>query len=222
MANWYQVGRPWLQLPARSVCSICAQQRVHLRHRERCGWRAPRRGRPWWRAARCAARPARGSRRTRASRAAPSAASPARRGRRAARAPRGSRARAGPRRPTSKPRLSSSARARLRLLDLLRGGGHRDRHQQRLRRQRRRVERVLQPLVDDALVRRVHVDDHEARRVLREDVDAVQLREREPERGRLARARAACASRAALVGHRGREERLVRRARAARPRTSAC
>src|SRR5262252_455717 len=23
MPNWYQVGRPWLQLPARSVCSIC-------------------------------------------------------------------------------------------------------------------------------------------------------------------------------------------------------
>jgi hypothetical protein len=31
-------------------------------------------------------------------------------------------------------------------------------------------------------VRRVHVDQHEARAVLRDDVDAVQLREREAER----------------------------------------
>ena len=39
--------------------------------------------------------------------------------------------------------------------------------------------RGLQALVDDALVRRVHVDEHEPVAVLREDVDAVQLRERE-------------------------------------------
>jgi hypothetical protein len=37
----------------------------------------------------------------------------------------------------------------------------------------------LQALVHDALVRRMHVDEHEAGAVLREDVDAVQLRQRE-------------------------------------------
>ena len=37
------------------------------------------------------------------------------------------------------------------------------RDQQRLLRRRRAVEARLQPLVDDALVRRVHVDDDEAR-----------------------------------------------------------
>ena len=46
----------------------------------------------------------------------------------------------------------------------------------------RAVERALQPLVDDALVRRVHVDEHEPGAILREHVDAVQLREREAQR----------------------------------------
>ena len=42
--------------------------------------------------------------------------------------------------------------------------------------------RGLQALVDDPLVRRVHVDEHEAVAILREHVDAVELREREAER----------------------------------------
>ena len=77
-------------------------------------------------------------------------------------------------------------------LGVLVGRGHferrrreRRRHQQRLHRHAL-VQRRLQPLVDDALVRRVHVDEHEARAVLREHVDAVQLREREAERMRVA------------------------------------
>ena len=57
-----------------------------------------------------------------------------------------------------------------------------DRNQQRLRGHRRACARALQPLVDRALVRGVHVDEHETVRRLREDVDAVQLRDRVPER----------------------------------------
>ena len=48
----------------------------------------------------------------------------------------------------------------------------------------RRVEGGLERLVEDALVRRVHVDHHQAGAVLRQDVDAVQLRERVTQRGR--------------------------------------
>ena len=41
----------------------------------------------------------------------------------------------------------------------------------------------IELLVQDALVRRVHVDEHEPLGVLREDVDAVELAERVAERG---------------------------------------
>src|SRR5215475_223620 len=44
-----------------------------------------------------------------------------------------------------------------------------------------RVERGLEVLVEDPLVRGVHVDEHESPAVLREDIDAVQLREGEAE-----------------------------------------
>ena len=54
-------------------------------------------------------------------------------------------------------------------------GLHRYRNQERLDRDRAVGERVLELLVEDALVRRVHVDDHEAARILREHVDAVDL-----------------------------------------------
>jgi hypothetical protein len=40
------------------------------------------------------------------------------------------------------------------------------------------VERGLQLFVEDALVRGVHVDENQAERVLRQDVDAVQLGQR--------------------------------------------
>ena len=64
-----------------------------------------------------------------------------------------------------------------------RRGGEGDRDQQRLRCDARlRAEAGLQPLVDDALVRGVHVDDHQALRVLGQDVDAAELRERAAER----------------------------------------
>ncbi len=94
----------------------------------------------------------------------------------------------------------------------------------------------LQPLVDDALVRRVHVDQHQPGAVLREDVDAVQLREREAERMRHRRScrqigagRRACASRApnsCRVERRGlggaeRHRRLARRVVGARRRAGA-
>ena len=51
------------------------------------------------------------------------------------------------------------------------------RHQQALARDGARIQAELQLLHDDALVRGVHVDQHQAGLVLREDVDAVQLRE---------------------------------------------
>ena len=54
-----------------------------------------------------------------------------------------------------------------------------------MRGKRRRVERVLEAFVDDALVRGVHVHEDEARDVLREDVDAMELREREAQHRRL-------------------------------------
>ena len=40
--------------------------------------------------------------------------------------------------------------------------------------------------VDDALVRGVHIDDHQPMLVLRQDVDAVELRQREAKRRNLA------------------------------------
>src|SRR6185437_9895536 len=57
-------------------------------------------------------------------------------------------------------------------------------NQQRLNRNAA-VERRLQPLVDDALVRRMHVDENESGAVLREDVNAVELRDRKTERVRV-------------------------------------
>ena len=64
------------------------------------------------------------------------------------------------------------------------GGGDVDRfgiehrgNQQRLRRQSLLVECVFELLVQDAVVRRMHGDDHQTLVVLRQDVDAVQLRE---------------------------------------------
>ncbi len=51
------------------------------------------------------------------------------------------------------------------------GGGD----QQRLAGQRALGELALEPFVDDALVRRVHVHDDQALRVLGQDVDALQL-----------------------------------------------
>ncbi len=56
------------------------------------------------------------------------------------------------------------------------------RNQQRLHGDRAVGERVLELLVQNALVRGVHVDDHEAVRVLRQHIDAVDLAEREAER----------------------------------------
>jgi hypothetical protein len=65
------------------------------------------------------------------------------------------------------------------------------------------VERQLEFLVEDAFVRGVHVDDHQALAVLRQDIDAVQLRQRVAEwraaglramRRRLRRAGAAAAA----------------------------
>ena len=44
------------------------------------------------------------------------------------------------------------------------------------------VERGLEPLVQNALVRRVHVDEHESVPILREHEDSVQLRQRKAER----------------------------------------
>jgi hypothetical protein len=57
-------------------------------------------------------------------------------------------------------------------------------HQQRLHRHAR-IQGALQALVDDALVRRVHVDQHESGAILRQDVHAMQLRQREAQRMRV-------------------------------------
>ena len=51
-----------------------------------------------------------------------------------------------------------------------------------LRLDRRRAQARLQPLVDDALVRRVHVDDDQPVRVLGQHVDAAELGQRVAER----------------------------------------
>ncbi len=82
------------------------------------------------------------------------------------------------------------AECRERVRVLFRGGDleglrrERGGYEQRLHR-KVRVLCGLQPLVDDALVRRVHVHEHEAAAVLCEDVDAVELREGEAERMRI-------------------------------------
>ena len=57
-----------------------------------------------------------------------------------------------------------------------------DRNQQRLHRNAVGVERGLELFVDDALVRGMHVDDDQAVPVLRQDVDAGQLGQREAQR----------------------------------------
>ena len=101
-------------------------------------------------------------------------------------------------------------------------GRERRRHQQRLHRHAR-VERALQPLVDDALVRRVHVDEHDAGAVLREHVDAVELREREAQRMRVVGRRADRAGRLAARPRAGRRaSRRTRRTRRRRARIAPC
>ena len=86
--------------------------------------------------------------------------------------------------------LSSRPEALERLAVLLGGGDverlgleHR-RHQQALALHRAGVEVGLQLLHHDALVRGVHVDQHQPGLVLRQDVDAVELGEGVAERGR--------------------------------------
>ena len=95
-----------------------------------------------------------------------------------------------------------------------------------------RSRRGLEPLVDDALVRGMHVDEHEAVAVLRQDVDAVQLREREAERmrvvgggtrrprlrGVVASAEQACVEAGGLAGHRRARVRVRRRRLRGAPR----
>jgi hypothetical protein len=54
-------------------------------------------------------------------------------------------------------------------------GGQYQRHQQGLRRRRAGIEAALQFFVEDALVRGVHVHQHQAGRVLRQDINAVDL-----------------------------------------------
>jgi hypothetical protein len=58
-----------------------------------------------------------------------------------------------------------------------RAGGKHQRHQQGLRRRRTGVEGGLELFVEDALMRGVHVDQHQPGGVLRQDVDAMQLRD---------------------------------------------
>ena len=146
-----------------------------------CGSRAPRRGTPSSTAIRRAAPRARASRRIRGCRAARRAPAPRRRHPAAARGIAAHRERRRADRRHSKPSASSASACSAGGRDLERLGGERRRHQQRLHRNAP-VERRLQPLVDDALVGRVHVDEDQPGAVLREHVDAVQLREREPER----------------------------------------
>ena len=85
----------------------------------------------------------------------------------------------GPRRATSSPTAASSS-ANCSTRSASRAETSKlDRHEQRLRLQALRGQRRLEPFVGDALVRRVHVDDDQARRVLREHVDARKLRQRD-------------------------------------------
>ena len=183
--SWYHVGRPWLQLPERSVSSISRssafisgeRQRAVGAHRGMAGHRGEQL---------VLARGERlGSRRTRGSRA-------ARRARGAAMSPAASAAGAartassfGPDTATSRPRRSSTVAVLLGRGDVERLGREHRGHEQRLPLHRAGVEVALQPLHDDALVRGVHVHEHEAGLVLRQDVDAVQLGERIAERRRL-------------------------------------
>ena len=74
--------------------------------------------------------------------------------------------------------------------DFLCRRGKAGRDQQRLAGQARAgsVHLGLQPLIDDTFMRRVHVHDHQALRVLRQDVDAMQLAQRATQRpGRIGR-----------------------------------
>jgi hypothetical protein len=82
----------------------------------------------------------------------------------------------------SKP-ISASACSLLAASPPRRLGSEALRQQQRLDRHAIAIGR-LQPLVQDPLVRRVHVDEHQPVAVSAQDVDAMQLRECKPERRR--------------------------------------
>ena len=160
-----------------------AQQRIHLFDASGGGSRAPPRGTPSSPAARCAS----ASMRLDALAVAEIAEHVAhqrldvarRRAAAARRARRRAAGRAARRRDlqpaSSSPNCSTRSASRAETSKL-------DRHEQRLRLQPLRRERRFEPLVGDALVRGVHVDDDQPGRVLREHVDARELREREPER----------------------------------------
>ena len=89
---------------------------------------------------------------------------------------------AGPPRSTSRPTLASRLGVRLGCI----GVGDRDvdgdRHQQRLRRQPLARSAIFRRSYERALVRGVHVDEHEAALRLGEDINAVQLCDRVSQR----------------------------------------
>ncbi len=88
---------------------------------------------------------------------------------------------AGPARPSSSPRSREEFGVRLGFVGVGHGDVDRDRHEQRLCRHPVGLQRCLQPFVGRALVRSVHVDQHEPALRLREDVHTVQLRNCIPE-----------------------------------------
>src|SRR3954469_15783665 len=82
----------------------------------------------------------------------------------------------GPRHGDLEPELLERAAVFLGGRDIERIDLEQGRYEERLPLDLPGVETLLQLLHDDALMGGVHVDQHEARLVLREDVDAVQLR----------------------------------------------
>ena len=85
--------------------------------------------------------------------------------------------------------------------NFLRCGGESCRNQQWLAGDGGVDELGFQALVNNALVRRMHVDDHQAGVVLSQDVDALQLRQR-PAQGPLAGRQRGGMRCSRLLGHR--------------------
>ena len=175
--SWYQVGRPWLQLPERSVSSISRSSAfisvtVSARLARTAAWQAMVASSSFWRAdEHLRSRRIRGCRASRLARQAGDVAAGEQRGR-------------GAHRELVRARDAELQAEALERLAILLGGGDVERFGATAPRAPAgsgaatapASRLVLQLLHDDALVRGVHVDQHQAGLVLRQDVDAVQLR----------------------------------------------
>ena len=180
MVSWYHVGRPWLQLPERSVSSISRSSAfisamLSARCARTAAWQAIVARSSFWREDRTWLAP---NSRISAStpRARPTISPPA--SATGARAPRARSARYRELEAQALERFAVLFRSRhIQCLGL-----EKRRYEQRLSLHRSGVKVRFQLLHHDALVRRVHIHEDESGLVLRQDVDAMELRKRIAER----------------------------------------